>query len=159
VRVIETTSLRIGDLAAKTQKTVRTLRYYEELGLLEPSSHTGGGFRLYRAEDVNRVLLIDRLQDLGFRLEKIGEILQAWGSAGTGGDASGRLQTLLQAGLADTRTRIGRLQGMERELEEALHFLVTCRSCVDQPGRQHCTTCEKGDHHGRLPQLVDAVVR
>ena len=156
---MEPNALRIGDLAAKTQKTVRTLRYYEEMGLLQPSSHTGGGFRLYRAEDVNRVLLIDRLQDLGFRLEKIGEILQAWGSAGTGGDASGRLQTLLEAGLQDTRQRIGRLQAMEKELQEALNFLATCRSCVDQPGREHCTTCEKGDHHARLPQLVDAVVR
>ena len=156
---METSALRIGDLAAKTRKTVRTLRYYEELGLLEPSSHTEGGFRLYRSEDVNRVLLIDRLQDLGFSLERIGEILQAWGKVGTGGDASGRLQTLLEAGLKDTRERIGRLQDMERELQEALGFLATCRSCVDQPGRAHCTTCEKGDHHARLPSLVDAVLR
>ena len=151
-------SIRIGDLARETRKTVRTLRYYEELGLLEPVDHTEGGFRLYRAKDADRVRLISRLQDLGLSLERIREIVKAWRSGTTGGDVSNRLQAILEEGLRDTRARIQRLQDMEQEMQEALSFLATCRSCEDQPGRDHCTGCEKGDHHRALPHLVDALV-
>ena len=151
--------LRIGDLAQETGKTVRALRYYEELGLLEPMDHTEGGFRLYRAEDARRVHLIDRLQDLGFSLVKIREVVEAWKHGSKGEDVALKSQAILEQGLKDTRDRISRLQRMERELQEALSFLATCRSCQDQPGRQHCLECEKGDHRGRLPHLVDALVR
>ncbi len=156
---IATAPIRIGDLARETRKTVRALRYYEELGLLEPVDHTEGGFRLYRAEDAERVRLIERLQELGLPLQRILQIVKAWRQGATGKEAAGRLQALLEEGLRDPRERIGRLQQMEREMEEALRFLATCRSCGDQTARVRCSECEKGDHRASLPHLVDALVR
>ncbi len=152
-------TLRIGDLARATGKTVRALRYYEELSLLDPSDHTVGGFRLYRPEDAKRVALIERLQELGFSLDRIREVVAAYRDGGTGENASVRLQHVLNSGLKDIRSRISRLQATEKELQEALNFLETCKSCQDRPGPEHCRECEKGDHRGRLPSLVDALVR
>ena len=68
----------IGAVAAATGVSERTLRYYEELGLLRPSAHRAGGSRLYADADVERVRRIRELQDLmGFDLEEIGTILAA----------------------------------------------------------------------------------
>ncbi len=70
--------LRIEQVAVKTGFTKRTLRYYEELGLLAPPTRTEGGYRLYSPEDVAHLLRIKRLKDLlGFSLAEIREIAQA----------------------------------------------------------------------------------
>ena len=151
--------MQIGDLARLTGKTVRTVRFYEEKGLLRPTDHTEGGFRLYKAEDAKRIQLIERLQELGFSLEKVRELLGAWKAGGTGEGVATRLQGILEASLRDTRVRIHRLSQMEKELSESLQFLQACRSCQDRPGRVHCLECEKGDHQAALPDLVDAMVR
>lgn len=158
VRVMED-QFRIGDLARESGKTVRALRYYEELGLLEPSAHTEGGFRLYQREDLRRVQLLNRLQDLGFSLDRIGGILGAWKRGGTGEGVSQKLKSLLTESLQDTRERIRRLQGMQGEIQEALNFLDACGSCQDRPAREVCSECQKGDHHARLPTLMEGLVR
>jgi len=65
---------RIEQVAARTGLTKRTLRYYEEIGLLAPPSRTEGGYRLYSEDDVQRLMRIKRLRDLmGFSLSEIRE--------------------------------------------------------------------------------------
>lgn len=65
---------RIEQVAARTGLTKRTLRYYEEIGLLAPPGRTEGGYRLYSEDDVQRLLRIKRLRDLmGFSLSEIRE--------------------------------------------------------------------------------------
>jgi len=69
---------RIDQVAARTGLTKRTLRYYEEIGLLEPSTRTEGGYRLYREADIEHLERIKRLRDLlGFSLAEIREIAEA----------------------------------------------------------------------------------
>ncbi len=70
--------LQIGEVAERTGVTQRTLRFYEEKGLLKPPSRMDGGFRLYSEEDVKRVKHIRRLQDLlGTSLAEIKEMVDA----------------------------------------------------------------------------------
>lgn len=69
---------QIGEVAERTGVTQRTLRFYEEKGLLEPPERMDGGFRLYSDDDINRVTYIRRLQDLlGFSLSEIKEMVDA----------------------------------------------------------------------------------
>jgi DNA-binding transcriptional MerR regulator len=69
--------LRIGEVAAAAGVSTRTLRYYQELGLLQPSGHTPGLARRYGAADVERLNRILELRDLlGFNLDEIAEILR-----------------------------------------------------------------------------------
>ncbi|MEZ3155617.1 MerR family transcriptional regulator [Microbacterium sp. BWR-S6Y] len=67
--------MQIGELAERTGLSVRTLRHYDEIGLLRPSARTDGGFRLYTADDESRLLLIRRMKPLGYSLEQMGELL------------------------------------------------------------------------------------
>lgn len=70
--------LQIGEVAERTGVTQRTLRFYEEKGLLKPPTRMEGGFRLYSEEDVRRVQRIRRLRELlGFTLAEIKEMVEA----------------------------------------------------------------------------------
>lgn len=66
---------KVGELAKRTGLSVRTLHYYDEIGLLKPSHHTGSGHRLYGPGDVARLQQIVSLRDLGFPLEQVREFL------------------------------------------------------------------------------------
>ena len=74
----ETRSYSIEQVAAQTGLTKRTLRYYEEVGLLPPTGRTEGNYRRYSEEDIQRLEGIKRLRDLlGFSLADIREIMEA----------------------------------------------------------------------------------
>jgi DNA-binding transcriptional MerR regulator len=67
--------MHIGEVAARTELSLRSLRHWDEVGLLRPSGRTVGGFRLYTEEDVQRILLIRRMKPLGFTLEQMAAVM------------------------------------------------------------------------------------
>jgi len=68
---------RIQEVAAETGLTARAIRYYEELGLLAPAARSEGAYRLYDAEDLERLRFIRGLRDdAGFSLAEIGQLLE-----------------------------------------------------------------------------------
>lgn len=70
--------LQIGEAAERLQLTQRTLRYYEEKGLLNPPTRMEGGFRLYSDEDMERIQRILQLKELlGFSLAEIKDMLES----------------------------------------------------------------------------------
>ncbi|HEX5147439.1 MAG TPA: MerR family transcriptional regulator [Candidatus Limnocylindrales bacterium] len=73
----ETRLLRITEVAAEVGLTTRAIRYYEELGLLEPAARSGGDYRLYDQSDLERLLFIRSLRDdAGFSLAQIRQLLE-----------------------------------------------------------------------------------
>lgn len=151
--------LRVGELARRTGKTVRAIRYYEELGLLEPAGYTRGGFRLYAPEAADKIRLIERFHALGFSLEEIARIVQAFRRSATGDDAANRLGPLLRRSVELLDQKISLLMDLRRELDAASRFVHDCVSCPDKPGEECCPMCTKGAHDGRLPTLIRALVR
>jgi DNA-binding transcriptional MerR regulator len=121
---------RIGVVAERTGVSERTLRYYEQMGLLWPSAHTPGGSRRYCEADVARVERIRNLQSLmGFNLQEIGDVLAAEDRLATlrqqyhdGGPVP--KQALLADGMAHLEqlrtqvdTKIGHLNQFRADLE------------------------------------------
>jgi MerR family transcriptional regulator, repressor of the yfmOP operon len=69
--------MRINEVAAETGLTARTIRYYEEVGLLEPAARSEGDYRLYDASDLDRLQFIRSLRDdAGFSLSQIRQLLE-----------------------------------------------------------------------------------
>jgi MerR family transcriptional regulator, thiopeptide resistance regulator len=68
-------TLKVGDLAKQTGVSVRTLHYYDELGLLSPSHRTETGYRLYGDADIVRLQQILSLRQIGLSLQEIRECL------------------------------------------------------------------------------------
>lgn len=67
----EQATMHIGEVAARTELSLRSLRHWEEVGLLRPSGRTHGGFRLYTEDDVAKILVIRRMKPLGFSIEEM----------------------------------------------------------------------------------------
>jgi DNA-binding transcriptional MerR regulator/uncharacterized glyoxalase superfamily protein PhnB len=101
---------RVGELAAATGLTVRTLHYYEEIGLLVASGRTPAGHRLYGDRDVERLYRICLLRRLGLPLDQIGKALDdpAWSLRAAVSAHLAELDRRLEAG-ARLRGRLGRL--------------------------------------------------
>ena len=69
--------MKIGEVTERTELSIRSLRHRDEIVLVSPSSHSPGGFRLYTAADVERILLIRRMKPLEFSLERMREFCRA----------------------------------------------------------------------------------
>ena len=103
---------RVGELAGATGLTVRTLHYYEEIGLLVASGRTPAGHRVYGDDDVERHYRICLLRRLGLPLDQIAKALDdpAWSLRSAMSAHLGELDRRLEAG-ARLRGRLGRLVG------------------------------------------------
>jgi MerR family transcriptional regulator, copper efflux regulator len=66
---------QIGEVTERVGLSLRTVRHYDEVGLVVPSGHTPGGFRLYTDDDIERLALIKRMKPLGFTLEEMRDLL------------------------------------------------------------------------------------
>lgn len=110
--------MRIGELAEKAGVTTRTIRYYEDLGLLGPSQREGNGFRYYGETELARMRKIDALKGLGLTLEEISSVIDFYFA-----DPPARLQgkqkvlELLQSHLKETDEKLASLQLFRNELD------------------------------------------
>ncbi len=71
-----TRAMKIGEVAQRSELSLRTLRHYDEVGLLRPSGRSEGGFRLYTEVDLDKLLVIRRMKPLGFTLEEMVEVMR-----------------------------------------------------------------------------------
>jgi MerR family transcriptional regulator, copper efflux regulator len=150
--------LKVGELAERTGKTNRALRFYEEMELLLPASRTQGGFRLYDPNAVVRIHWIDRLQELGFSLADIRDFLSALRDDDTGPAAMDRLRGFYAQKLIETRQSIARLQSLQAEVVDSLAYLHSCQSCAPATPRSACPACSTTVREGEaVPRLVAAV--
>jgi DNA-binding transcriptional MerR regulator len=109
--------MRIGELAEKAGVTPRTIRYYENLGLISPSEREGKGFRYYTEAELARLRKIDALQALGLTLEEISSILDLFFEEPTMLQGKRKLLEILQAHLKETDTKIEALTQFRSELQ------------------------------------------
>jgi len=133
------TKLRIGELAELTGTTPRTIRYYEEIGLLAGGERAQGKHRLYTEADVARVKEIVKLRDLlGLSLEQLSQLVEAETARAEIRRAYKRAESpddrraLLEQALGHIESQLELVRGRRRELEKLEHELVEKRRSVKQ---------------------------
>lgn len=92
-------TMHIGELAERTGLSHRTIRHYDDVGLLPASTRTEGGFRVYLENDYERLMVIKQMKPLSFSLEEMADILSILalnGTEGAGTDAQARLTEFLE---------------------------------------------------------------
>ena len=123
--VAPASTMHIGELVERTGLSTRTVRHYDDVGLLHPTGRTEGGFRLYSDDDLQRLLVIRRMKPLGYSLEQMAELLSILDGLQTAdGPERDRLQRELDAYIADTEERRAKLA---RNLDWADEFLGILR--------------------------------
>ena len=120
--------LQIGQVAERTGLSLRTIRWYEEEGLVVPTGRTEGGFRLYSDGDVARLELIKRMKPLGFALEEMRELLILLADLDPGtGDRAELLDRLRMFHAAAT----ARVAALKEQLTVAEGFAETLAGRLD----------------------------
>jgi DNA-binding transcriptional MerR regulator len=122
--------MQIGDVAERTGLSLRTIRHYEEVGLLPEAERSPGGFRLYGDDAVQRLLLLKQMKPLGFTLDEMRDMLEIRDrlasprlSARTRAVLIDRLsayQALVDEKLSDLREQVSNAQAFAAELRGAL---------------------------------------
>lgn len=109
---------QIGEVADAVGLSLRTIRHYEEVGVVVPSGRSTGGFRLYTDDDVDRLRMVRRMKPLDLSLEEIREVLALLDRVGEApGDASAREQLATYAALA-----VERCERLRTRLALAMEF-------------------------------------
>lgn len=111
------TGFQIGRVSEQTGLSIDAIRFYEKQGLLDRPPRTEGGFRMFSAQDIERIQFIQRAQQLGFSLPEIRELLIL--RRGDGGACS-HVRDLLRAKVAAVRHKIAELGVLEEQLTNSL---------------------------------------
>jgi DNA-binding transcriptional MerR regulator len=121
--------MQIGEVAERTGLSLRTIRHYEEVGLVVPSARSKGGFRLYTEADVDRVMVIRRMKPLDFSLEEMRDLLEITDRIAATEDApiGEELQRLLERLDSYRKVAEERCEALRARLEMAEDFAATLR--------------------------------
>ena len=103
----------ISAIAKSANVPVKTIRYYEDIGVLPKPKRTSSGYRVYDGNAVDRLVFIKKAQSLGLRLEDVKEILEL---VDRGRCPCGHVQRVLKARLGELRVKITDLKTVERRL-------------------------------------------
>lgn len=150
--------LKIGEMARRTGVTLRTIRYYQSLGLIEPAHRTRGGLHLYRAEACDRIQFIRDLRSLDVPLATIRDLLDQRKTAASGAEGARGVAVTLTRGLAEVEKRMQQYLTLRHEMTEALEVLETCLRCSATPSREVCYACDNLTRRERVPAYIRALV-
>lgn len=123
--------MQIGEIAERSGLSIRTIRHYDQAGLVVPSARSEGGFRLYTEPDLDRLLVVKRMKPLGFTLEEMRDlldILDALAVTPTGPERNA-LRERLSAFHTAAEDRVETLRG---QLAHAEGFAHQMRDHLDQ---------------------------
>jgi DNA-binding transcriptional MerR regulator len=141
---------KIGDIAKSLGTTTRTLRFYEEEGLLV-SRRTAGGTRLYSETDVQRLRAILQLAEIGVTIDTIKKLVVTRIESQTGAESSKKVTALFnELHQVITNKRVA-LENLATEIELAKATVNQCYQCVNKPDRIHCPACPVNE---KLNQIV-----
>jgi DNA-binding transcriptional MerR regulator len=125
--------MQIGEVAERTALSLRTIRHYEEVGLVIPSARSKGGFRLYTEADVERLMVIRRMKPLDFSLEEMRDLLEITDRLAAYDDppAGAELERLRER--LDTYRKVAdaRCETLRARLMAAEDFAATLRRRLD----------------------------
>jgi len=150
-------TLSTGDLARKTGTTLRTVRFYEEAGLLEPSVIGKGGRRFYTDADLEKLGLIADLRELDLSLEEIRQLLALRAGCETAPELAERFGRILHEQLERTSKRLAALMRLRDEFAAALRTLGSCKTCEAHLDDRGCMSCEVVKREG-TPRIIKILV-
>jgi DNA-binding transcriptional MerR regulator len=131
----------ISALSNQAGVPVKTIRYYEDVGLLPKPSRTASGYRLYAPDTADRLQFIKKAQNLGLRLDEIKEILEL---ADRGRCPCGHVQTFLKTRLGELQQKIADLRMIERRVKGAIRR--HCPPNFKPKGKAICPTIQGAGH-------------
>lgn len=118
--------MNIGQASANCGVTAKMIRHYEVIGLIPSAIRQASNYRSYTTEDVNRLQFIRRARDLGFSIDRVGDLLRLWSDRNR---SSSEVKAIALAHVAELEIKIGHL----REMADLLRSLANACEGNDRP--------------------------
>lgn len=136
--------MKVGDIAKRLNTTVRTLRFYEEEGLIHPR-RSAGGTRLYSESDAERFEALLALTRLDIPLQTIRELTAIRTGSRSGNAASHQVNEKLQTIRDSLKTQQQAIRKAEQDMQRAQQLVSGCFGCRKRPNRRNCDPCSFSD--------------
>jgi DNA-binding transcriptional MerR regulator len=131
-----------GDMARLSNSTLRTVRFYEQEGLIQPVSRSEGGHRYFSADDLQKLQLALDLREAGLSLQAIKALYELKREAKSPEEASRHMSDVLESQISDMQRKIIKLRRLREELVSMVSVISECRDCQDQTFPVRCRDCE-----------------
>lgn len=118
-------------MARLTGNTLRTVRFYEEAGILEPERRSPGGHRLFGQRQLDRLQFVTDLRSSGLALDDIRALLDLKSGAETGREAAATVLSAIDGRIEELEHKISVFTRLRDELTRARSILTECTSCTD----------------------------
>ncbi|MBI2091786.1 MAG: MerR family transcriptional regulator [Deltaproteobacteria bacterium] len=147
----------IGEVAKKLGISARTVRYYEELGLIS-AERSSGGFRIYNPSQIEKLQTIFSLKEIGIPLDEIRHLLNLRHSGTNGAKSAPELIGYLKTKVSILNDKIAKYGKVAKELEEVCTLIENCKVCNHATAEATCEKCvdKKTDHN--IPQLMKTLL-
>lgn len=130
INVTSTTeTFTTGEMARLSNNTLRTVRFYEEAGILQPLGRTVGGHRVFDRAQLDRLRFVSDMREAGMSLEQIRNLLELKHQARSGDDAAAKAISTLRERIDELRTKIEALGRLHDDLERTVDAAASCLAC------------------------------
>lgn len=134
--------LTTGDLARVCGTTVRTVRFYEESGLLAPLTRSDGGHRMFRGDAPDRLQLVMDLREAGLSLQEVRDLFEMKSAAAGAKAAAEEMRAVLSSKIAAANEKIAVLRRLRDELSSMVGVLDECARCTSPDFPRACHGCD-----------------
>jgi DNA-binding transcriptional MerR regulator len=146
--------LTTGEMARRSSNTLRTVRFYEEEGILRPVRRTEGGHRLFDRRELDRLMLVTDMRAAGLSLDEIKQILEVKQNAASGGEASKIAISLLARRIEELRGKLAVLARLQDDLTQTTDIMAACVTCDGTRFPSRCDTCSVITSQVTLPRSM-----
>lgn len=138
--MVQTQLYKIGYVAKNLKISLRTIRYYEELGLINPF-RTEKGTRLYSDEDISRLTTALTLREYGLSLEQVIELATSREQFSSGKESSNKILPILKDLKREIAEKIKSYKTLAQDIERAELLIQQCKQCNRPPTNKGCPNC------------------
>jgi DNA-binding transcriptional MerR regulator len=147
--------MHIGELADKAGVSTRTLRFYEQQGLLDPFLRTEKGVRIYSADQVRKLKLIKLFKTLGLNLKQIKTCLAINQKDATGSEVAEQVRELAATHAIRLAAQIQAFERAKEELERASRVFESCRQCQLKSSVRQCPCEILTERYEQFPVMME----
>lgn len=146
--------LTTGEMARCSNNTLRTVRFYEEEGILRPARRTDGGHRLFQRSELDRLVLVTDMRLAGLSLDEIKRILEVKQSGVSGSEAARQATQVLSGRIEELREKLLVLTRLREDLAATADIMTACVDCHDTQFPSSCATCTVMTGPATLPRSM-----
>src|SRR5262245_53972342 len=128
-------------MARPSNNTLRTVRFYEEEGILRPVRRTDGGHRLFDKRELERLTLITDMRAAGLSLDEIKQILEVKQCSSSASDAAHQATEILSKRIVELRDKLAVLARLQEDLGQTADVMHACLDCHDSAFPSRCDSC------------------